>query len=862
MPTLCSSAEVNLLVYHYLKESGFHHACFSLRHEGRLDEEPLSKEAVIEPGRLIRMLQKGLLYMAVETHVNPDGSEKACSAPFHLVGPPHICDGKSKSKPSAQPTPLRLTPEPPAPKVVTTVDAASQTTAELLDSIRNERVAAPTATLPNGVHSASNVASSSRNKLDSPDDAVTSKRKASFSSVKAPSRDGKRSKRQEDMDASPSAQIPNGNHDAGSDAEMMESAARLTKQPSSPTTSRDASGASAKGKRTIESAKSSKKAAKKKKKKSTSGVAAATTPAGEDGEEEEGPADAAEAEFSPTPAALGSTKTGGQKGARAAAQKAVPELTGVAKAHRVSAEDVTLLAGHSAEVFSSAWNPTVSGLIASAGGDATVRIWDIPPPGQAHDTPAVCKHLPTTHNKDVSALEWNSDGTLLASGSYDGILRLWTPQGDLHLVMSMHQGPIFAVRWNRLGTMLLTSSTDGTAIVWDLSSGKVRQQFPIHSDSVFDVDWLVSSRVKGPSSTRNDLVFATCSADNSVNLCRVGEVKPIRTLLGHTDEVNAIRFDASQTLLASASDDKTAKIWSIDATVLGGSGSDAPTRAKRNSKGRGGSAAAVGAGPDSSMDVDRSEDEADADADSLAAVKTAGSAAKGVTCKLTLTGHTKELYALEWAPTGPGSANPSKPRMLATTSFDKTARIWNADDGSCLRVIEDHLDSVYTLCWSPDAVFLATGGIDARVFVTRVADGAIVKAYAAGGQVFDVSWHVSLDSTDGAIKEENPEDGLAGTVSAYVQHKHQLAVAQSNRVLAILDLGKLVAEHGDAVATSSPANGASGSRVPSSTLESAKLPAGALTKTAVAAEVASAAGPTAKSEPASGAADQPTSKAK
>lgn len=49
---------------------GFQHACFSLRHEGRLDEDPLSSEAVIEPGRLLKLLQKGLLYMAVEAHVN------------------------------------------------------------------------------------------------------------------------------------------------------------------------------------------------------------------------------------------------------------------------------------------------------------------------------------------------------------------------------------------------------------------------------------------------------------------------------------------------------------------------------------------------------------------------------------------------------------------------------------------------------------------------------------------------------------------------------------------------------------------------------------------------------------------------
>lgn len=729
-----------------------------------------------------------------------------------------MCDGKSKSRPSAQPSPLRLTPEPPAPKPVTSVEVASQTTCDLLDLLLSgDR----STSLPNGAHSAhaeSSVASSSKTKLDThapAEEVVAPKRKAPNSSTQPSGRDEKRSRKLE-SDSPATNNVPNGiarNHtgrSGGSEEDAIPpTGAKNCKHPPPPKASKSASAATAGSK--------SKNAKVNKKKKKGAAVAPA---AGEEGDDEEIP-DVDPGEQSPTfVAPKGSQSVGGRRGA-AASQNIVIQFAGRAKAVQLGPEDITLLTGHSAEVFSSAWNPSVSGLIASAGGDATVRIWDIPLSGQAHESPAVCKHLPTTHNKDVSTLEWNSDGTLLASGSYDGILRLWTPQGDLHLVMSMHQGPIFAVRWNRKGTMLLTSSADGTAIVWDLSSGKVCQQFPIHSDSVLDVDWLASPRVKGPSPVRNDMVFATGSADNSINLCRVGESKPIRTLRGHDDEVNAIRFDASQTLLASASDDKTARIWAIDSTILGSTGNDAPSRAKRNSKGRGNSAAAVSgvSGADSSMDVDRSEDEADVDVDLLQPVAPSGNAknggsntaasSKGATCKLILVGHTKELYALEWAPTGPGSANPSKPRMLATSSFDGTARIWNADDGSCLRVIDDHADAVYSLCWSPDALFLATGAIDSRVYVTRLADGAIVKSYAAGGQVFDVSWHVdpSSASSDGAVKEEESEDGeaLAGAELAHIKARHQLAVAQSNRTLAILDLGKLVAQHGgsgdDLVAT-------------------------------------------------------------
>jgi transducin (beta)-like 1 len=411
---------------------------------------------------------------------------------------------------------------------------------------------------------------------------------------------------------------------------------------------------------------------------------------------------------------------------------------------------VQFLFGHSGEVFVSAWNPTVPDLVASGAGDATVRIWDLnsgdpkkdesgkaafeagEPLAEALVTKTVCKHLPSTHAKDVSALDWNPDGTLLASGSYDGILRLWTPQGDLHLVMSMHQGPIFSVRWNRKGTQLLTGSADSTAIVWDLSSGKVRQQYALHSDSVLDVDWLsapkastsknaVGSDVPAATLAVQDTIFATCSADNSINLLKLGESKPLRMFKGHSDEVNAIAFDNSRTLLASASDDMTAKIWALDSAKVG-LGASAPRRSTSPSSSRKRNSPDYAAGPRKSnaMDVDAPVDDGRAaagegsDVDSLVQSKLS----KGL--KFTLAGHTRELYALAWCPSGPGTSNGSEPRMLATSAFDHTARLWNADDGSCLRIISNHSDSVYSLAFSPDAQYLVTGGIDALVLITRL----------------------------------------------------------------------------------------------------------------------------------------------
>ena len=60
-------------------------------------------------------------------------------------------------------------------------------------------------------------------------------------------------------------------------------------------------------------------------------------------------------------------------------------------------------------------------------------------------------------NKDVTSLDWNSSGTLLATGSYDGFARIWSTSGKLEKTLGQHKGPIFALKWNKSGNYILSA---------------------------------------------------------------------------------------------------------------------------------------------------------------------------------------------------------------------------------------------------------------------------------------------------------------------------------------------------------------------------------------------------------------------
>ncbi|KAH8554684.1 WD40-repeat-containing domain protein [Umbelopsis sp. PMI_123] len=332
----------------------------------------------------------------------------------------------------------------------------------------------------------------------------------------------------------------------------------------------------------------------------------------------------------------------------------------------IASSEALILTGHQNEVFSCAWNPQIPLMVASGSGDATARLWQVPAEGDDVPEPIVLNHLPNLNdNKDVTTLDWNPSGTLLATGSYDGQARIWTPRGELRCVMTQHRGPIFSLKWNKKGDLLLSGSADNTTVVWNPETGDMKQQFELHKLAILDVDWM------------DDTTFASCSTDQTIRLCKVGSTKPLRTWHGHEDEVNAVRWDPTGEWLASCSDDTTAKIWS----------------------------------PDSDQ------------------------------CVQEIRGHELQIYTLQWAPYFERSGPDASPRILATGSFDATIRIWDALRGTCLHVLKNHTEAVYSISFSPDARLLCSGSFDEMLNIWDAKKGTLLKTYKGNGGIFEVHFN-------------------------------------------------------------------------------------------------------------------------
>jgi WD40 repeat protein len=218
----------------------------------------------------------------------------------------------------------------------------------------------------------------------------------------------------------------------------------------------------------------------------------------------------------------------------------------------VTGESLRTLKGHGGWVFALC-RVTVAGrdLLASVGVDRTVRIWD----------PATSEPLRSLNGHGGRVLGvcrvTVADRDLLASAGDDSTVRIWDPAtGEQRVILEGHRAEVRAVCPVTVAgrDLLASAGADGTVRIWDPASGEQRVILEGHVNRVLGVC---------PVTIAGRDLLASAGADGMVRIWdpATGEQRVI--LEGHRAEVRAVCpvTVAGRDLLASAGADGMVRIW-------------------------------------------------------------------------------------------------------------------------------------------------------------------------------------------------------------------------------------------------------------------------------------------------------------